>query len=91
MRTCEYACQNASYAGLAESLEDIRNERKRRFADASPFYLVIDEINRGNIANIFGELITLIETDKRLGNENETIVTLPYSKLPFGVPGNLFV
>lgn len=91
MRACEYACQNAGYAGLAESLEDDRNERKRRFAEASPFYLVIDEINRGNIANIFGELITLIETDKRLGNENETVVTLPYSKLPFGVPGNLYI
>jgi hypothetical protein len=91
MRACEYACQNAGYAGLAESLEDNRNERKRRFADASPFYLVIDEINRGNIANIFGELITLIETDKRLGNESEIVVTLPYSKLPFGIPGNLFI
>lgn len=91
LRACEYACQNAGYAGLKEVLEDSRSERKRRFANAKPFYLVIDEINRGNIANIFGELISLIETDKRLGNENETIVSLPYSKQSFGVPANLYL
>jgi len=91
LQACEYACQNAEYPSLRDALADSRNERKRRFADAPPFYLVIDEINRGNVANIFGELITLVESDKRLGNENETIVSLPYSKEPFGVPGNLFI
>ncbi len=74
------------------SLGVFRRIAKRAEADPDERYvLIIDEINRGNIARIFGELITLVEDSKRIGQPDGARVTLPGSKTDFGVPANLHV
>lgn len=67
-------------------------EKPSTMADNNqPYVMVIDELNRGNVSKIFGELITLLESDKRKGQKNAESVILPYSKKPFMIPNNVFI
>ena len=77
-----YELSRGVFRQIAERAADDRDGR---------YVLVIDEINRGNVARIFGELITLIEDSKRIGRDDEAWVILPGSRKPFGVPANLHV
>ena len=86
-----YELRPGIFRRISQAAESERQAAEDEGRNPKRFVLIIDEINRGNIPKIFGELITLIEDSRRLGEDDATTVTLPYSGDEFGVPNNLYL
>lgn len=85
----EYHVENGIFKNICEKAQTKENAD---IVSDKPYVLIIDEINRGNVSKIFGELITLLEADKRSGGGSHHIsLKLPYSKEDFSVPSNLYI
>lgn len=82
-----YELSNMGFLDVKEMLTDKITPTIKELKKVRPYFIIIDEINRGNIAKVFGEMITLIEKDKR----DKIKVLLPYSQKPFSLPSNLFI
>ncbi|MBS3197049.1 EVE domain-containing protein [Turicibacter bilis] len=89
-RKTVYSLNRIDFFSIMELITKYTNQQDVE-EEPQPYVFIIDEINRGNISKIFGELITLIEETKRLGSSEEITVSLPYTGDLFGVPNNVYV
>ena len=88
----KYFSQQTIYQMSHEYIDkDFFSAEMNEITNDKPYVLIIDEINRGNVSQIFGELITLLEEDKRDGNAEALSVVLPYSRERFTIPNNLYL